>query len=91
MNKAWQTNSERTATWIQFGPYQLQGIRADNVEGEELAACVQIIDSDGNTISELECEGDLELWQLRFRAVHFAEAWVKALSQSLAELRVARD
>lgn len=85
----WQTNKQADATWIQFGPYQLQGVRADNIDGEILAACVQIIDDHGNTIAETECDGNPELWQLRFRAVAFAETWLATLQESLVALRAA--
>lgn len=82
----WQDNADGVSTWIQFGPYQLQGVRADFEEGEPISAAIQLVDHDGNTIAEQEVDGDPTLADLRMFAGPFMMQWVGELNMALDRL-----
>jgi hypothetical protein len=80
----WTNNPDSTATWIQFGPYQLQGVRADCKDDmDPIHAAIQIIDDLGATVAEEELTGDPDILFLRLRALAFAQEWLRKLTEAL--------
>lgn len=82
----WTIGPDSKSVWADFGPYQLQGVRADDCEGETLAACIQITDCNGATVAELELPGDPSLHELTQHAVKFAGVWLGDLNAALARI-----
>lgn len=82
----WKDGPDGVSTWIQFGPFQLQGVRADFEEGDSISAAIQLVDSDGNTIAEQEVDGDPSLAELRMFAKPFVMSWVGQLKTALDQL-----
>jgi hypothetical protein len=77
----WET--EKTATWVNFGPFTLQGTVAMVIRGVPTKATVSIFvatDHVEGLLVEQQIDGEPTLAELRSHALVFGMKWIAELS-----------
>ncbi len=83
----WET--EKTATWVNFGPFTLQGTIAMVIQGVPTKATVSIFvgnDHVEGLIVEQQIEGDPSLAELRSHALIFGMNWLTGIKTEFNKL-----